>query len=175
MDFNNIRHLAIIHVFIMLLIMFPLWYVMAYLPMRDNRKWHSGRGCATNFHCGVVSWTMLYALAYLGLPAISEGEVDFRGFFTLNVGVFILLGGAATCFCNRFIEQHARKYFNVLAGSNIIAGSGLLASGIFWLIGYQRPVRLENIFFTLSLVVMALAEISFLYFNKWKFRPEHLR
>ena len=173
MDFNNIRHVAIIHVFIALLIMFPLWYVMAYLPMRDNRKWHSGRGCAKSFHGGIVSWAMLYTLGYLGFPVLLDNP-DICGFFTLNMSIFILLGGVFTCISNRFIEQPARKYFTMFAGSQVIAGSGLLVSGIFWLAECQRPVHLEGMFFKLSLLALAVSESAFLYNNNWKCLPRRL-
>lgn len=168
----GLRMAAVVGLLALIVLLTPAWYVFGYLPMRRADRWRAGRGLSRNIQGGIVASAMLFSLVYLVWLQILPSDV-WHGFNALFQGSLISLSALGTFVTRKFVDAKAVKYLDYLAGAKLLAGLGLLNSGICWFVGREIPIGSEVAFFAISMLALVATEVVFLKANNWVFIPDH--
>jgi len=168
----GLRMAAILGLLGFIVLLSPVWYMLWYLPMRGTNRWRAGRGLSTNIQGGIIVSAICFPAAYFVAPRFFPGD-EWHGFNAFFQGSLISLLALNAFLATKFVDTSGVKYFNYLMVASLLAGLGLLYSGICWLVGREMPIGSEIVFFAMSMLVLAGAEVAFLKRNGWVFVPSH--
>lgn len=168
----GLRMAAVVGLLAFVVLFAPIWYAFGYLPMRDKARWRTGRLLSVSIQ-GTIAFNAVHFFgAYLVFPQFFPGD-EWHGFNALFQGGLISLYALDAFVARKFVDASGVKYFNCLMVARLLAGLGLLNSGICWFVGREIPTGSEVVFFAVSMLILAGAEVAFLRKNRWVFVPSH--